>query len=306
MELFYHEEYEKSFTKFALLVDLKTKILYNSDKNNDNIVILKSLAIESFGKCYSNSMNELSCLVTSNTYFNMGIALLHFAAYSVQDTEIQLDYIEVAHDSFVLAKEYIASSGLGDRSSHDYNKQLHGMIHFLSFLLKSLSFTRHNTNSNNNNNNNNNNIINSITNQCAKVTMQISFVSEVNVNTEGDSSNSDTTSVQSQEPTYTTNVETHHAEVCTCDNLAESSHLFCQTLSISNCEVTYDRFLDAINKQIFDGILYDIYSILHNNNNINEINESLDRSGNYKGWTPLPKLFHSFLVISEMRGVCAR
>ena len=144
-------------------------------------------------------------------------------------------------------------------------------------------------------------------NQCARISLDISFVSE-----EGDAEGLVVTKSV---------VESHHVEVCTCDDLHAEAQRFCSKYQISNCQVTYDRLLDAVHKQIFDGVPYDLLSLLEQGKGgaMQEIEPGIEgregsttaadlraqsraRTRKYKGWTKLPEPFNRLLA--DARGAC--
>jgi len=134
--------------------------------------------------------------------------------------------------------------------------------------------------------------INNILNECDHVPLQISFVSE-ELGTDGSVTGTNTV------------VETHNAEICTCDDIVDKAAVFCEKHSIGNCEVTYDRLLQAMSDQVFEKIPYNLLSVLNTKKAATEATEaSIARSGIYRGWTPLPDVFGRLKLLQNMRGKC--
>eukprot|EP00606_Chrysophyceae_sp_TOSAG23-5_P001431 GSChrysophyteH2.ASY1.ANO1.1383.1 assembled CDS len=301
IDAFYAGEYSKAFSKFTLLVDLQMKL------DASTVHIGASKAEESFGKCTSKHGSELSCVSMSRTYFNIGLSLLHIAAdmtdssdtdsgsgsgsgnSEVDIAEEQGDYLELAVDSFQQALEHLTNhpSSFSGAGVSGYVDHVRDMVHFLKFFMRTFqlpptaSSTAPASIS-----------INSILNQCAHVPIKISFVAD-NLNTDGTVSGTNT---------Y---VETHNAEICTCDDIVEKAGIFCEKHNIGNCEVSYDRLLQAMIEQVFEKIPYDLLSVLNTKKEAIEATQaSIARSGIYRGWTPLPDVFRRLKLLENMRGKC--
>ena len=90
--------------------------------------------------------------------------------------------------------------------------------------------------------------------------------------------------------------ETLQFDVCTCDSLQATADRFCARRSIQNCDKLYEQMLVDINIQLFDGIPYDLLSVLQGpRSDVAALRHMVQV---HRGWTDLPAPFRQLHMLA--------